>query len=398
MKWWFRQKLYVQIIIAIVVGGIIGSFSSQTADFIKPVGDIFLRMLKMLIIPLTLFTLTSAVISMKDIRTLRKLGGMMLVYCIITSAIASALGVFSGIIFKPGRDSSGILDIGESGAAADFSILDNVVSWIPVNPFESLASGNLMQVIIIAIITGTALLVMGKRSENLCSLVNDGADLMIRITEMIMRLAPYGILALTANLFVKLDSTFLIEVTRFFIAFYASVIFIFIFVYPPLIRTFSGLNPLTFYRNIAPALLVAFSTTSSAATLPVSMKVAEEDLGISKTVWGFTLPFGLTINMDGAAAVFGCIAVFAANLHGIEIGMIFIIKAIIICLILSVANAGIKGSGIVMSSVLLQSLNMPLALVPVLAAVWPVLDIGTTTANITGDLAGTVIIGRRLEN
>ncbi len=396
MKWWFRQKLHFQIVISIIVGGMIGSFYVDGAVFIKPLGDIFLRLLKMLIIPLTLFTLTGAIISMKDIRTLRRLGGMMLLYCILTSTLAAVIGVFFGIVVQPGKDSTGILDTGEpTGAAPEFDFLENIVSWIPVNPFNAVAEGNIMQVIIIAIIIGTALLIMGKRSERLCSLINDGADLMIRITEMIMKLAPYGILALTANLFVKIDSTFLFEVSRFFVSFYAGILFIFIVLYPLLIRLIGGIGPVTFYKNISPAILVAVSTTSSAATLPASMKVAGEELGISKTVWGFTLPFGLTVNMDGAAAVFATIAVFGANLHGIEMGSMFIIKTVIISMILSVANAGIKGSGIVMSSVLLQSLNMPLALIPVLAAVWPVLDVGTTTANITGDLTGTVIISRK---
>jgi Na+/H+-dicarboxylate symporter len=156
------------------------------------------------------------------------------------------------------------------------------------------------------------------------------------------------------------------------------------------------LAPLRFYRNIAPAMLVAGSTTSSSATLPVSMAVADDNLGVPEKVWGFTLPLGATINMNGMAAAIGVIAVFASHLYDVPLTPALLFQFIFLGLALSIGTAGIKGGGIVMSGVLLQTLNMPLTLIPLLASLWPILDIGHTVCNVTGDLVGTSIVSSRL--
>lgn len=397
MKWWFRRQLYTQIFICILIGIALGYILGPHAEVIKPIGDIFIRLLMMLIVPLTFFTLISGITKLEDLRSFRSMGGSIILYYAASSLFAGTLGMVVALIVRPGKEAIGILEAGASIEAADFNFVDNLVSWVPRNPLEAMAQGNMLQIIIFSIIVGMGLLAMGKKAQGLIKLINDGADLMIIITEFVMKTAPYGILALVANMVASMGGRMLQEVGRFIFADYLALVLLLVLFYPLLIRFFTRLRPFRFYRNVAPAMLVAGSTTSSGATLPVSMSVAEDNLGVSEKVWGFTLPLGATINMNGMAAAIGVISVFAANLYGVKITPSLMLQFMFLGLALSVGTAGVKGAGIVMSGILLQSLNMPLTLIPILASLWPILDIGHTTCNVTGDLVGTVIVGSRMK-
>jgi len=351
----------------------------------------------MLIVPLTFFTLISGITKLEDLRSFRSLGGMILLYYAASSLIAGTLGMVTALIIQPGKKAIGLLDAGKKIEASHFNFADNLVSWFPKNPIEAMSQGNMLQIIIFSIIIGVGLLALGKKGQSLIKLINDGADLMIVITEFVMKTAPYGILALVANMVASMGGKMLAEVGRFIAADYIALGILLIFLYPSLLKLLAKLSPNRFYRNIAPAMLVAGSTTSSGATLPVSMAVAEGNLGVSEKVWGFTLPLGATVNMNGMAAAIGVIAVFASNLYGVTITPVLMLQFIFLGLVLSVGTAGVKGAGIVISGILLQSLNMPLTLLPILASLWPVLDIGHTTCNVTGDLVGTAIVGSRMK-
>lgn len=396
MKWWFRQKLFTKISICLVIGIALGLILGEKVVFIKPVGDIFIRLLKMLIVPLTFFTLVAGITKMENIRSLRSVGGTTLLYYAITSMTAVIIGIIFALIIRPGKNAIGLLADDVTAKAAEFNFLDNIVTWIPTNPIQAMASTNMLQVIVFSIFIGIALLALGKNVPGLLAIVNEGSDLMIKITGFIMELAPYGILALIANMTGTLGSEMLSEVGRFILTDTIAVVFIIVFVYPLLLKTITKMSPFQFYRNIAPAMMVAAGTTSSSATLPVSMGVAAKNLGAPEKIYGFTLPLGATINMDGMAAAIGIIAVFAANLYDLAITPGLIFQFVFLGLALSIGTAGIKGGGIVMSTVLLQTLNLPLTLIPILAAVWPIIDISHTTCNVTGDLTGTTIIGSRL--
>jgi Na+/H+-dicarboxylate symporter len=397
MKWWFRQKLYTQIFICIVVGIILGLVLGEKVTVIKPIGDIFIRLLLMLIVPLTLLTLISGITKLDGLKSLRSLGGLTILYYVLSSLFASAVGMSVALLLQPGKGI--IIDRSEMAEMKleEFSFIDNLVQWIPKNPIEALATANMLQIIVFAIIVGITLLAMGKKGERLVLLARDGADLMIRITESVIKFAPYGILALIANMVASIGFDMLREIGRFILSQYLALFLLLVFLYPTLIRYLGRLKPLRFYRNIAPAMLVAASTTSSSATLPVSMGVAEENLGVPEKVWGFTLPFGATVNMDGMAACIGCIAVFSCNLYQTPITAGLMFQFIFVGLALSIGTAGVKGGGIVMSTILLQTIGLPtVIIIPILASIWPVLDIGNTCCNVTGDLTGTTIIASRL--
>ena len=398
MKWWFKRQLYTRIFICCLMGIGLGFLLGPDNTFLKPIGDIFIRLLKMLIVPLTFFTLISGITKMEDLRTLRSVGGMTILYYAATSLFAAVIGIITALLMRPGENASGILASGAKGEVSDFNFVENIVEWVPTNPIEAIAAANMLQIIVFSTILGIGLLALGKKAAGLVKLVNEGADLMIKITEFVMKLAPYGILALVANMVGTLGVKMLSEVGKFILTDFIAIAVILVIVYPLLLKFLGKLNPFVFYRNIAPAMLVAAGTTSSTATLPVSMGVAAKNLGLSEKIYGFTLPLGATINMDGLAAAIGIIAVFSANLYGVPITAALLFNFVFLGLALSIGCAGVKGAGVILSTLLLQTLNMELTLIPILAAVWPIIDIAHTTCNVTGDLNCTAIIGSRLQN
>lgn len=387
----------MQIFICILIGIGLGFVLGPHVTILKPVGDVFIRLLKMLIVPLTFFTLMSGITKMENLRSLRSVGGMTIAYFTVTSLLAATVGMVVALVFGAGKEAVGLLDAGAKVEVTDFNFIENMVSWVPTNPVQAMVTANMLQVIVFSIVVGISLLALRERTAGLVKLVNEGADLMIKITEFVMKLAPYGILALMANMVSTLGTKMLSEVGRLILADYVAAVIILIGIYPLSLTTLGKLNPIRFYRNVAPAMLVAASTTSSSATLPVSMGVAAKNLGAPEKIYGFTLPLGVTINMDGMAASIGVIAVFSSNLYGVPITAALIVQFVFLGLVLSIGTAGVKSSGVIMSSVLLQTLNMPLTLIPILAAVWPIIDIGHTTCNVTGDLNGTIIISSRLK-
>ncbi len=397
MKWWIKRPLYVKIFIAVVAGIILGLILGPNTKYIKPFGDVFVNLLKMLIVPLTFFTLAVGVTKMGDMKSLRSVGGKIMLYYLITSAFAAAVGMIVALISKPGKEVAGLLDAGAKVAKPEFDFLKNVISWFPTNPVEAMATTNMLQIIVFSLFVGCALLALGEKVQGLTNIFDQCSDMMIKITDFVMAFAPYGILALVADMVSSLGAKMLAAVGRFIVTDIVGILIMLCVIYPLLMKSLGKLSPIRFYRNVSPAMLVAASTTSSNATLPVSLRVAEKNLGVPEKVYGFSLPLGATVNMDGMAVALGVIAVFASNLYGVAITGASMIQFIFLGLVLSVGAAGVKGAGIVMSSVLLQSLGMPLTLVPILAAIWPIIDIGHTTTNITGDLCGTTIVSSRLK-
>ena len=398
---WFRLSLPKQIFIALIAGvgvGLLCKSMSETSPelvksiffYLKLVGDAFLRLLKMLIVPLVFFTLAAGVTRMESPTSLRKVGGFIVLFYVSTATLAAAIGLGFGMLLQPGVGAEGIL-----GAAGNYktpeggySFLVNMVSWIPDNVVGAMATANMLQIIFFSIFVGVVLLVMKEKVPTVVNLVREAGEIMIKITEYVMLVAPYCIFSLIAILTATIGSKMLTEIMKFFVADYLGCLVVLLVMYPVLLKYFK-VPVLRFYKKIAPAMLIAASTTSSAATLPMSMSIAEKELGIPEPIYGFGLPLGNTANMNGMAVAIGVIAVFALGLHGQEVTFSSAVQIVYLGLILSIGAAGVKGGGIIISAVLLESLGMDLALLPILAAIWPIIDIPHTTTNITGDLVGT---------
>lgn len=396
MKWWFNLPLYTQIAIGGLIGIVVGFALGENARYLEPVGSLFINLLKMLIIPLVVTSVLAGVLKMKDAKSVGRIGGGFLLYLITTSFIATSFGVIIALIVQPGKGLESLLDHGETVEAAEFSFVEHFLTWVPTNIFQSLANMEMLPIILFTVFIGVVMLTLGEKNTlTVTSFVNESANIMLKMTSFIILLAPYGILALLANLVGTFGSDMLAAVVKFVVADYIALVLVLLIAYPIILKVTTGLNPVRFYRNIYPSMLFAFTTSTSTATIPVSLQVTKNNLGISQKTSGFTIPFGATANMDGFAVAIGVISVFAANLYNIPITFSMILQFVLLGLVLSIGAAGVRGAGIVMSIVLLEALGMPLLIIPILAAIWPVIDMGHTTLNIAGDLTGTTVIAKK---
>ncbi|CEG23824.1 Proton/sodium-glutamate symport protein [Planococcus massiliensis] len=396
MKWWLNLPLYTQIAIGGVIGIIVGFLLGENAKYLEPVGTLFINLLKMLIIPLVVTSVLAGILKMKDAKSVGKIGGGFLLYLVLTSFIATSFGVIVALILQPGKGLQSLLDHGETVEAAEFSFVEHFMTWIPTNIFQSLANMDMLPIILFTVFIGLVMITLGENSvPTVTKFVNESANIMLKLTSYVILLAPYGIFALLASLVGTFGSEMLSAVIKFVIADYIALILVLLIVYPIILKVTTGLNPVQFYKNIYPSMLFAFTTSTSTATIPVSMQVSKNNLGISQKTSGFTIPFGATANMDGFAVAIGVISVFAANLYNIPITIGMILQFVLLGLVLSIGAAGVRGAGIVMSIVLLEALGMPLLIIPILAAIWPVIDMGHTTLNIAGDLTGTTVVAKK---
>lgn len=391
-----KLSLGKQILIGIAVGLAIGIISPKSAEVISPLGTVFLRLLKMLIVPLVFFSITSGVCKMGDVKQLRTVGLRFVLYIIITSGLSSAIGIMAGFIVRPGTGTTEFLNTAQIVESAPYSFIDNVVSWVPDNVVQAMATANMLQIIFFAIFLGVALLSLGEKVKPMISLIDQGSDVMLKITEFVMAFSPIGIASLMATMITTISGSTMKEVLGFIITDNICALLILFIIYPLIIKVFAKVNPIVFMKKITEPMLVAISTTSSAATLPVSIRTAEEKLGLPENIYGFTLPLGNTCGMNGFALFIGLCCIFASNLYGFDITFGRIAQFVFLGIILSIGAAGVKGAGIVMSTVLLEALGMPLSLIPILAAIWPTIDPAHTTLNNVSDLVGTAVIAKQL--
>jgi len=395
MSLWKKLGLGTKIIIGIILGVIIGLASPAAANAIKPIGDIYLRMLKMLIVPLVFFSITSGITKMGDVKQLRNVGLRYVIWIVISAVIAAFVGVVAAMIVQPGKGTTDFL-AAEAPEASAYSFIDNVVSWFPTNIVESMVNANLLQIICFSLFLGVALLALGQKVAGLVGVLEQCTTTMLKITEYVVGFTPFGVLSLMATLVNTISGATMKEVLKFIILDNVTFL-VLMLIYPILVSVLAKLPIGRFYKKISTPILVALSTCSSAATLPVSIETCDKKLGIPENIYGFTLPLGNTCGMTGFAMFIGMCCIFASNLYGFPVTIGSIVNFVFLGLILSIGAAGVKGAGVVMSGVLLQTLGMPLTLIPILAAIWPTIDPAHTTLNNVGDLVGTTIIARQLD-
>lgn len=351
----------------------------------------------MLMVPLVFFSITSGVCKMGDVKQLATVGLRFMLYIIITSGVSAAFGVAAGCIVQPGKGSSEFLDSTVSVAGSSYSFVDTIISWVPENVISAMAEATMIQIIVFAIFLGVALLALGSKVSVFVKVIDQGCEAMLKITEYVMAVSPIGIASLMATMVTTISGATMKEVIIFIVTIYGTGVVILAVLYPLILKVLAKLEPLKFFKKISGPMVVAVTTTSSAATLPVSMKVSGEKLGIPENLFGFTLPLGNTCGMNGFSMCVGLLCIFASNLYGFPVSTGTIIQFVFLGIVLSVGAAGVKGAGIIMSTVLLETMGMPLSLVPILAAIWPAIDPALTLMNNTSDLVGTMVIARQLD-
>ena len=413
IKAWHSITLWKRVLIGLAVGLLAGAIirygigvePAVAADigetYIYPIGQAFVRLIKMLIVPLIATTLVAGVTAMGDPKKLGTLGARTMALYLVTTFFAVSLGLAMGAIVRPGSgvvyDSAGSEAIekveGKMDSASEAGgLVDRLLAIIPENPFDALAQGQVLPTIFFAIMVGVGILLVGPPADPVRKFFDAAAEVVLKITVMIMELAPYGVASLMAWVMCKQGVEILYNLFWLAFALYACCLIQIVFVYGGLIIKGMLRLPLKqFFRGIADAQGVAYSTASSSGTLPVSISCAETNLGVEKSVAGSVLPLGATINMDGTAIYLGLVALFAAQASGIEVSFTGYLMVALTATLVSIGAAGIPSAGLLLATTVMEEVGIPPdQSIKVIAFIFPfdrILDMMRTATNVTGDLA-----------
>lgn len=395
-----KLNLGVAILISMILGIVAGAIMGEKAHIFAPLGDVFINSIRMMVIPLVTVSIILGASSLGETKNAGKIGIGTFVYYMGTTAIAVTLGLLMGGIFKPGLGlSEGALpkefldlsgDLASKGEIAGF--WDTIIGIIPRNPIDSLVSGNILQILVFSLFLGIALSKLTKdKREPVIKVLNGFNDAMIWMILKVMLIAPIGVFGLMADAVGTFGYEILGLVLKLLVVYTVTLIIHTFGVYPLCIKFLSSFSPVKFLRKIYKAQIVALSTASSMATLPVTMEVCEEELGVSNETSSFVLPLGATINMDGNAIYYALCAMFFAQMYGVNLGFPQYIAIIITATIGSIGQAGVPGPSLLVVAVLLAA-GLPLQALPLLFGVDRLFDMLRTAVNITGDASCAVIM------
>lgn len=387
-----KGNLLSQILIAFVLAIILGLIFKESISVLQPLGDLFLRLIKFIIAPLVLSTLVIGVASIGDPKSLGRVGSKTIAYYMITTAIAIAIGLGIAYLISPGKGLS--IDVPESEVAVEETegVVQTFLEIVPENPFTALAEGDILQIIFFAIFIGLAITFIGSKADPVYQFFDAFSEIMFKITGVIMRFAPIGVLGLVAPIIGEYGPQVLLPLLKIIIAVAIACALHAIIVYSLSVKMFAKMNPLTFFKGISPAAIVAFSTASSAGTLPVTIKNTQENLGVSNKISSFVLPLGATINMDGTAIYQGVAVVFIAQFYGMDMTLMQLTTVVLTTVLASIGTAGVPGAGMIMLAMVLAAVNLPLEGIALIAGIDRILDMFRTSINIVGDASAAVVV------
>jgi len=390
VRTWFDIPLWKRILLALVLGVIVGALWGEGAVSIKWIGDLFVRLIRMVVVPLVFVTIISGIAAMGDPTKLGSLGSKTIGLYLLTTALAILIGLVLVVITQPGIgvDFSNTTP-GELQAA--IPLTERLMSIVPDNPVAALAEANILAVIFFAVLFGIAVLTAGEKAKPVAEVMHSTAAVMLKITHWVMEVAPFGVFALIAWVAGTQGVRALFDVINLALTVLVACILHVVLTHGGLVKFMLGLSPLRFFRNAKEAMLVAFSTSSSSATLPVSMSVAETRLGVNPVVASTVLPLGATINMDGTALYVGIVSVFAAQAFGVELGLTDYLLIAASTTLVSVGTAAVPGASIFLMAAVMGTIGLsPEQIAMVIGFILPFdrpLDMLRTSVNVTGDLA-----------
>ncbi|MDZ3831647.1 MAG: dicarboxylate/amino acid:cation symporter [Sphingopyxis sp.] len=380
--------------LALVLGVAVGILLGEDVQSIKWIGDLFIRAIKMLVVPLIFFSLVSGITAVGDIGRLGSVGGKAMMLFMGTALIAVTLGMSLASLVQPGLG----LDISVAGGAVppppDKSLTQMIVELVPDNPIMAMAQGSILPVIIFAMLFGISILAVGDQGTPLARAMEAGSAVMQKMTIFVMELAPFGVFALIAWVAGTFGFDALIPLGKLVALNYIGCGIILLLVYPAILRFIARLPIVDFYRGIVDAQAVAFSTASSNAALPVTLRCVQRNLGVSKSIASFTVALGATINMNGTAMYLGVVALFGAQAYGIDLSWYSYVLIALTATLGAIGAAGVPGSGLVMMSLVLSSIGVPLETIAFVAGINHLLDMMRTMTNVTGDAVVAVAVGR----
>lgn len=394
-------SLSVQIMLGMLAGIILGFVFGEKIAVIEFIGTIFMRLLKMCVYPLVLISIIRAVANVADIARLKKVGIMFIIYVLISSAICSAIGAASSMIFKPGLGMDlSALEAGNTvtEAMGDTNLVDAFVSWVPENPFASMASGDLVQIIFFAVIFGVILSNLRKTSEAgmvLFNVVDALDEIMNRMINGVLHVAPFGVCSLVAVMIGTLGGDLIKGIGVYILAYYVALLAILLIVFPLIIGLGARVSPVRYFKNVIPVILMAATTMSSVGTLPVTMRTCKDRCGVPGDMVDLLAPVGATVNMNGAAASQTTYVFLTMYLYGLDMEPSQLIFTIILGVVMAIGGSGVPGGGVIMCSVMLAIMGMPQTIVPIIAGIFTILDFGCTVLNCLGNTVGMIYIAKR---
>jgi Na+/H+-dicarboxylate symporter len=387
-------KILIGLVLGVIAGLVAGPASAPLLKvWVAPIGTFFLNLIRMIIVPTVLASLICGAASLGDVKKLGRIGAKVMVFYLATTAFAVSFGLLLGNLMQPGKGL--ILPTGAKVAPkAAPAISEVLVNLIPSNPFRSMVNGDMLQVIVFALFIGVGITMVGARAKPVEAFFDGLAEVTYKIIDAIMMVAPIGVFALIMPVVAVNGPKVLLPLASVIAAVYIGCLLHMAVIYSGAVTILGGMSPARFFKGIFPAMLVAFSTCSSAAALPVNMKCTQENLGVSKEISSFCLPLGATVNMDGTALYQGVCALFVAQVYGIDLSMGQYITIILTGTLASIGTAGVPGAGLIMLTLVLQSVGLPLEGIALIAGIDRVLDMIRTTVNITGDAAACVVINK----
>ncbi|KAA3649876.1 MAG: dicarboxylate/amino acid:cation symporter [Proteobacteria bacterium] len=392
------MQLWKQIFIALVAGLVIGVLLNQTgnadiAKSIKPLGDLFIRGIKMLIVPLIFVSLVTGVASLQNLATMGRLSLKTVALYLATTAVAISIGLGLAVVFEPGVG----VDLGSAKAVTAKeapSLIDILLGVVPTNPVEALATGNVLQIIVFAILFGLSITLAGDAAKPVRAFFESAAEVVYKLTSVVISFAPYGVFALMVWVAGTYGMDVLAPLAKVIAMVYLGCFVHAMVVYGGMIRLLARLNPVRYFQGSIEPVMVAFTSTSSSGTLPVTMMAAERNLGVPRSVSSFVLPLGATINMDGTALYQGVCAVFIAQAYGVDLSSGQFMTIVLTATLASIGTAGVPGAGLIMLSLVLASVGLPLEGIAIIAGIDRVLDMARTALNVAGDCAVSVTVAR----
>ena len=402
-----KISLTSMIFIALIAGAITGMVlhylvpdSSVKNDVIVEgvlyvLGQGFIRLMKMLVVPLVFCSLVCGSMAIGDTKKLGNVGGKTLAFYLVTTAVAVAVALGIGTLLRPGigLDMSKIqVNASDIETMESTSLVQTILNIIPDNPIKSLASGEMLQIIVFALIIGVILAKLGERAETVSNFISQFNDIMMEMTMMVMSLAPIGVFSLIARTFATIGFSAFVPLAKYMIAVLIALAIQCFGIYQILLKLFTGLNPVKFIRKFFPVMAFAFSTATSNATIPLSIDTLYKKMGVSKKISSFTIPLGATINMDGTSIMQGVAVMFAAQALGIHLTPMDYVTVIGTATLASIGTAGIPSVGLVTLTMVFNSVGLPVEAIGIIMGIDRILDMARTAVNITGDAVCTTIV------
>ena len=385
------MQIFIALVLAIAAGLLLQKHAQFAETYIKPFGTIFLNLLKFIVVPIVLFSIMCGIISMRDIKKVGAIGLKTVVYYMCTTAFAITIGLIGGNLFKKMFPVIATIDLSYQ-VGEKTSLMDTIVNIFPSNFISPMAEANMLQVIVMALLIGFAIILVGEeKNTRIITACNDLNDVFMKCMEMILKLSPIGVFCLLCPVVAANGATIIGSLAMVLLAAYVCYIVHAVVVYSFAVKTIGGISPLTFFKEMLPAIMFAFSSASSVGTLPINMECTEK-LGTSREIASFILPLGATINMDGTAIYQGVCAIFIASCYGIHLTLPQMLTIIFTTTLASIGTAGVPGAGMVMLAMVLTSVGLPVDGIALVAGVDRIFDMGRTTVNITGDASCCVIV------